>query len=184
MEKAKRGNERAFEKLVRLYEARVFYCAISLVGNRQDAEEVTQDAFVKVWKTLSQFRGECSFSSWLMRITRNTATDRLRARREKTLSLYSEGADGVPYELSLIDEDPAHNPPRAYERDEKIAAVRRAIAALQPDQREILILRDLNGHTYAQLSEILGLEDGTVRSRLNRARLHLKEILESWNFSP
>lgn len=180
---AKKGNERAFEGLVRLYEVRVFSYANSLVGNRQDAEEVTQDVFVKVWRSLPQFRGACSFSSWIMRITRNTATDRLRTRQEQPQPLFAENEDGELFALPLVDEDPEHNPPAAWDREERIQTVRRAIAALPPEQREILILRDLNGYSYAQLAEMLSLEDGTVRSRLNRARQNLKKILESWNFS-
>lgn len=184
LERAKHGNERAFEGVVRLYEARVFSYAMTLLGNRQDAEEVTQDVFVKIWRTLARFRGDCSFSSWVMRITKNTATDALRARREPTVSLTAEDENGEEREMDLVDEDPASNPSAAFERDERIKLVRRAIGELPHDQREILTLRDLYGYRYEEIAHILQLEDGTVRSRLNRARQHLKKILESWNFSP
>ncbi len=182
--RAAKGSERAFEALIRLYEVRVFSYAMTLIGNREDAEEVTQDVFVKVWQSLPLFRGEASFSTWIMRITRNAATDRLRARREETLPLYAEGEDGGEYELMIPDEDPDHNPPKAVAREETIETVRRAVANLPPDQREILILRDMEGYSYAALSELLEIEIGTVRSRLSRARENLKKILESWNFSP
>ena len=184
LERAKHGNARAFEGLVRLYEARVFSYAMTLLGNRQDAEEVTQDVFVKIWRTLARFRGDCSFSSWVMRITKNTATDALRARREPTVSLTAEDENGEEREMDLVDEDPASNPSAAFERDERIKLVRRAIGELPHDQREILTLRDLYGYRYEEIAHILQLEDGTVRSRLSRARQHLKKILESWNFSP
>ena len=184
LERAKQGSERAFEELVRLYEARVFSYAMTLLGNRQDAEEVTQDVFVKVWRTLARFRGECSFSSWVMRITKNTATDALRARREPTVSLTAEDENGEEREMDLVDEDPASNPSAAFERDERIRLVRRAIGELPRDQREILMLRDLYGYPYEEIARILQLESGTVRSRISRARQHLKKILESWNFSP
>lgn len=184
LRRAKRGDERAFEELVRLYEGAVFSYAVSMLGSRQDAEEVTQDVFVKLWRTTAQFRGACSVSTWIMRIARNAVTDRLRTRREETLPLYTENGAGEEYELPLIDEDPDHNPPQAHERAEKIATVRRAIAALPEDHREVIILRDLGGYSYAEIAEMLSLEDGTVRSRLNRARQNLKKILESWNFSP
>ena len=184
LERAKHGSERAFEELVRLYEARVFSYAMTLLGNRQDAEEVTQDVFVKVWRTLARFRGECSFSSWVMRITKNTATDALRARREPTVSLTAEDENGEEREMDLVDEDSASNPPAAFERDERIRLVRRAIRKLPHDQREILTLRDLYGYPYEEIARILQLESGTVRSRISRARQHLKKILESWNFSP
>ena len=184
LECAKHGSERAFEELVRLYEARVFSYAMTLLGNRQDAEEVTQDVFVKVWRTLARFRGECSFSSWVMRITKNTATDALRARREPTVSLAAEDENGEEREMDLVDEDPASNPSAAFERDERIRLVRRAIRKLPHDQREILTLRDLYGYPYEEIARILQLESGTVRSRISRARQHLKKILESWNFSP
>lgn len=181
---AKKGNERAFEGLVQLYGKRIFSYAFTLLGNREDAEEVTQDVFVKVWRTLPQFRGECSFSGWLMRITKNACTDVLRTHRADTVPLTVTDGNGEETALPLVDEDPESNPPKALERAEKIATVRRAIAALPPDQREILTLRDINGYRYDEIAEILSLEDGTVRSRLNRARLNLKKILESWNFSP
>ena len=119
-----------------------------------------------------------------MRITKNTATDALRARREPTVSLTAEDENGEEREMDLVDEDPASNPSAAFERDERIRLVRRAIRKLPHDQREILTLRDLYGYPYEEIARILQLESGTVRSRISRARQHLKKILESWNFSP
>lgn len=181
--RAMKGNEPAFEALVRMYERQVFAYAYRLLSNHQDAEEVTQDVFVKLWRTLGSFRWESSFSTWILVITRNTATDLLRRRDEGTDPLWREGAEGEEYGVPIADASTDSNPEEAYLQKERVATVRRAIDALPSDFRDILCLRELQGLSYSEIAEVLSLEEGTVKSRINRARAALKKILKKWNFS-
>ena len=180
--RASEGEERAFEELVRAYERRVFAYAYRMLSNREDAEEVTQDVFVKVWRTLGRFRGDCSFSSWILKITRNTATDVLRRRQETVAPLFSEHPTDASFLPEPYDLSPASNPPEAYLKAEREETVARAIAALPPDFRQILLLREMEGLSYAEIGEVLSIEEGTVKSRISRARQALKKILTDWNF--
>lgn len=183
IKRAKKGNEQAFEAIVRLYEVRAYTYAYHLIGNREDAQEITQDSFVKLWNGLPNFREDASLSTYLMRIVKNTCLDFLRKRKETVLPLQDISADGETYDRAIPDLDPEHDPVEALERKEKILTVQKAVAELSPDFREILLLRDFHHMSYEEIGAVLGLEDGTVRSRLNRARMKLKKILEEWNFS-
>ena len=181
--RAAAGSERAFEALVRMYERKVYAYAYRLLSNREDAEEVTQDVFVKLWRTLDRFRWECTFSTWILRITKNAATDALRRREDATEPLFREDEEGESYALSIADPAVDSNPVTAYEAKERRELLRRAIASLPPDFREILVLREMEGMSYADIAEFLSIEEGTVKSRINRARGALKKILKEWNFS-
>ena len=183
IKRAKKGNERAFEAIVRMYEVRVYSYAYHLLGNREDAQEIAQETFIKLWNALPDFREEASLSTYLLRIVKNSCFDFLRKKREEVLPLNERSSEGEEYDRGLTDDDPEHNPAEAFARKEQIETVRRAIAALPEDAREILVLREFQNLTYAEIGEILELEEGTVRSRLNRARIKLKKILEEWNFS-
>ena len=180
--RAANGSEAAFEAIVRLYERQVFAYAYRLLSNRQDAEEVTQDVFVKVWRTLPSFRWESALSTWILTITRNAATDLLRRREEPTESLWREDENGGEYAIPVADPSPESNPEEAYQCKERAELVRRGIAALSPDFREILLLREMQGLSYSDIAVVLSLEEGTVKSRINRARAALKKILKGWNF--
>lgn len=183
IKRAKKGNERAFEAIVRMYEVRIYSYAYHALGNREDAQEITQETFIKLWKALPEFREEASLSTYLMRIVKNACLDFLRRKKEEVLPLNELSADGEEYDRGLTDNDPEHNPQEAFDRQERIQIVRRAIASLPDEAREILLLREFQGFSYSEIGQILDLEEGTVRSRLSRARIRLKKILEEWNFS-
>ena len=180
---ARDGNERAFEQLVSIYEKSVFNMAMYITHDREDALDVSQEVFVKLWQTIQNYRGDASLLTYLMTLTKNAAYDLERKKaRHRTTSLTLENEDGETVELDLPDRSDEANPEQNYLRKEKIETVRRAINALDRDWREIIIMRDINGMSYAEISGATGLTEGTVKSRLNRARQALKKILEKWNY--
>ncbi len=178
---AQRGDDSAFEELVRTYEKRVYHLALRMCGNVDDAYEVAQEAFLSAWKGMRFFRGDSSFSTWLYRLTSNAAIDFLRRQRRQG------GSDGV----SLNDEDtflevadPAPSPHQQAERLELRDALARGLGALSPEHRQVLLLRELQGLTYEEIAAALELDLGTVKSRIARAREKLRKYLvASGNFS-
>lgn len=177
------GETEAFEPLVTENQTRAYHLAVRLLGNAADAADAVQDAFVKAYTSLGDFRGESRFSVWLYRLVNNVCIDALRRRkRQETVPLQTEDENGEETELPIPDErwDPETLAERAADRE----AVREAMAALPADCREILTLREIGGLSYEELSTELNLETGTVKSRLNRARKKLCQLLlASGNFS-
>ena len=183
MRRAASGEDAAFESLVRHFEGMVYSFALQSLRRREDAEDATQEVFLKLWRTLGTWRDEASVKTYIMRIARNTVIDMIRRRNSRpTDSLTVEDDDGEESQLDIADTDTSSNPAADYARREQIEEVRRAIDELPPDHREIIILRDINGLSYAEIAEATGLDPGTVRSRLSRARNNLKEILKTRNF--
>ena len=178
---AQRGDDSAFEELVRTYEKRVYHLALRMCGNVDDAYEVAQEAFLSAWKGMRFFRGDSSFSTWLYRLTSNAAIDFLRRQRRQG------GSDGV----SLDDEDtflevadPAPSPHRQAEEAELRETLAQGLQALSPEHRQVLLLRELQGLTYEEIAAALELDLGTVKSRIARAREKLRKYLvASGNFS-
>ena len=175
------GETEAFGPLVTENQTRAYHLAVRLLGNEADAADAVQDAFVKAYTSLGDFRGESRFSVWLYRLTNNVCVDYLR-RRKDALPLQTENDEGEETELPLPDE--RWDPETLSQRAEDVRAVRAAMAALPADCREILSLREIGGLSYEELAQTLHLELGTVRSRLNRARKKLcDELMKSGNFS-
>lgn len=170
------GNTDAFSDLVKELEAPVYRLAFSIMGNREDAKDIAQETFLKLWRTLGTFRGDASVTTYVLTVVKNTALDELRRRRGKVIeSLTVTEDNGTERQADLTDM--SSNPALAYERKERIEGVRQAISELPEDQRAVLTLRDIEGYSYDAISDILGLNEGTVKSRLFRARQTLKEIL-------
>lgn len=173
---AKEGDEQAFEALVTAYERKVYNYALRSTGNEQDAMDITQEVFLRVFRSLSGFKEESSFSTWLYRITFNICIDFSRKnakRNENSLSLDGEAADGK--ELELLDE--RHAPEAAYDRKELREEIAGAILRLSEQHREVLVMREISGLSYAEIAEVLELEEGTVKSRIARARENLRKII-------
>ena len=177
------GDTEAFAPLVTEHQDRVYRLALRMLGSEADAADAAQDAFIKAFTSLDSFRGDSRFAVWLYRLTNNVCIDYLRRRkRQETISLQTQDEDGEELELSLPDE--RYSPEKLAERAEDVRAVREAIAALPEDCREILLMREVGGLSYEELSQALALEPGTVKSRLNRARKKLCVLLaESGNIS-
>lgn len=182
MQRAKYGDENAFTSLVKAYQDKVFSMALYMTGNRQDAEDVAQEVFLKLWRSLDTYREDASPGVWIMTIAKHACFDELRRRkRSQTESLYEEH-DGEQVERPLADEDEQSNPATAVIHDERRQAVANAIMQLPPEHREVLTLRYINGLSYEQMAKVLGERQGTVKSRLWRAKKSLKNILENGNF--
>lgn len=177
--RARRGDQSAFEALVDRWQKPVYHHALRMTGNPEDAADVTQEVFLKFWRTLPSFRGESALSTWLYRLTDSAAIDLLRRekKRRDTLSLDDSG---VP---PLLPADPAPSPQEQTERNEAGRQVADALAQLSEEHRRVLILRELDGLSYQEIAAILRLNPGTVKSRIARARLALADILAG-TFSP
>ena len=181
--RARQGDTAAFEALMTAHEKKVYGMALRMTGRREDAADVTQEVFLAVWRALPTFRGESSFSSWLFRLTSNACIDHLRReKRQRTVPLTRLDDEDGERPLDLPDPDPG--PEERAEQSERRAALRRAVAQLPEDQRAALLLRESGGLSYSEIAAALRVPEGTVKSRIARARLQLREILSrDGNFS-
>lgn len=171
------GDTDAFEPLVTTNQNFVYNIALKMLSDPEDAFDASQEAFVKAFRSLKDFKGDSSFSSWLYRITANICLDMMRKnKKRKTASIVYLDDDSELKELDLPDE--RFSPETEYERRELRGAINEALKLLPEDQRSILLLRELNGMSYAEIAEVLRLETGTVKSRLFRARARLAKILK------
>jgi len=170
LDRLRRGDPAAFESLVIAHQHRVFGVALRMLGNRADAEEAAQEVFLRVHRAIPGFRGDAKLSTWLYAIAARLCLSRLGEAHRRLVRADETALARVP--------DPEADPARHLEEDEREAALRRAITELSDDRRMVVVLRDLEGLSYEEIAEILGLELGTVRSRLHRARLDLKGKLE------
>jgi RNA polymerase sigma-70 factor (ECF subfamily) len=166
----RRGDAQAFEDLVRTYQHRVFGVGWRMLGSRAEAEEIAQETFLRAHRALGEFRGEARLGTWLYAIASRLCLNRLAAGDRRHPRADEEALDRVPSSVT----DAA----TALERTELQTALHEAIAALPEDRRIVVVLRDLEGLGYEEIAEVLGLELGTVRSRLHRARMELKAKLE------
>jgi RNA polymerase sigma-70 factor (ECF subfamily) len=155
--------------MVIAYQHRVFGVALRMLGSRAEAEEIAQEVFLRAHRAIGEFRGEARLGTWLYAIASRLCLNRL-ASPDRRVVRGDEALAGVPA--------PAPDAAAAAERAEREAALHAAIAELPEDRRIVLLLRDVEGLTYDEIGEALALEPGTVRSRLHRARLQLKEKLE------
>ena len=178
---ARNGDQESLEKLVRLYEKRVFSLTSRMCRNSADAEEAAQEAFLAAWQALPAFRGDASFATWLYRLVSNACVDILRR----------EGRHQAMAGPSLDDEESSPEPPdkspsphALAERAELRRQIEAGLAALPPEYRQVLILREIHQCTYDEIAQICSIDLGTVKSRINRGRKRLRKILlESGNFS-
>ena len=184
VEQAKNGDNAAFGQLVELYEKFVYNTACRTLTSSgcssSDAEDIAQASFMKAWRSLSSFRGDCTFSTWLFRITLNTAKDYIRSHiRHETVSLTLEDDEnGEDYVADVPLTEGDEIPEEALDKKELILAVRRAIEQLPDDQKTVIILRDIDELPYNEIAARLQVEIGTVKSRINRGRQALKKLLE------
>ena len=176
---AKQGDLAAFEQLVQRHTAMIFRVAMHIVACREDAEEVVQDAFFKAFQHLQDFEGRARFSTWLTRIAVNAALMRLRnLHRATVVSIDQEADEGDTLADKVADWKP--NPEQLYGRTELREILQRALAALPHTYRIVFLLRDVEGVSVADTAEMLGLSIPSVKARLFRARLKLREYLSRY----
>lgn len=181
LKRAAAGDEAAFEQLVLQYQSSIYNLCLRITGNAEDAADMTQESFLKAWRSLESFHFESAFSTWLYRLASNTCLDFLRSvKRRKQVSLTVEDDDG---QTQLLDvPDPAPTPEAALLSQEEHELLAAAMQRLDPEQRRILTLRVVNGLSYTEIAAVLDVKEGTVKSRLARARENLrKKLLQSGN---
>lgn len=176
VQRARQGDKAAFEWLVNTYQDRVYSLTLRMCGNEDDAFDLSQDAFIKAWKGLESFRFDSAFSTWLFRLATNVCLDFLRSKKRRPVISLTV-ADDEDEETQFDIPDTRPNPEEAAILSEDRAALKEALGALDPDSRNIIILRVINDLSYEQIADILGIQVGTVKSRLSRARQKLKDKL-------
>jgi len=172
------GDEEAFENLVRLYFTRIRALVYHHLHREDELDDALQEIFLKAYQALPRFRKRSNFYTWLYRIASNYCIDRLRKKRLDLVSLdIPEGRDALEARLPESPDSPEQN----FDSSERVEMVRLALTKLDPLFQNILVLRELEGLTYEEISESLGIGIGTVKSRLARARGELKRVLEDMN---
>ena len=181
IEKVLAGDSNAFGELVEAYQDKVYNLALRMCGNADDAFDLAQDAFFRAWRGLSGFQFESAFSTWLFRLTSNVCLDWLRAKKRRpTVSLTTLDDEGEEVQMEI--RDPGKSPEELLLAAEDRAAVAKAMNELPVEFREILTLRAIDDLSYTEIAEILHLREGTVKSRLSRARLALRnKLLQNGN---
>ncbi|MCY2982896.1 MAG: sigma-70 family RNA polymerase sigma factor [Planctomycetota bacterium] len=169
------GQASKFEILVGNYQQRIYASLVAMLGNRHDAEDVTQETFLTAFRKLDQFERRSSFYTWLHRIAFNAAID-LQRRKKRTKNLFSTGDKTETAEPKEYYSD---SPASIVMAKETVCQVQIALSRLDEERRNIIVLRDLQGMDYAEIAKMLGIPVGTVRSRLHRARIELREIMNA-----
>jgi RNA polymerase sigma-70 factor (ECF subfamily) len=177
-------DEKAFEEVVRTYQNKVFNLVYRMMGNADEAEEVAQEVFVTVFKSVETFRGEAKFSTWLYRIAANHCKNRLKYLGRRSYKATGELNEETEHEAQSAQPSSMRphidGPEAVLQGLELERLIQSAIAQLDEEHRELVILRDVEDLSYEDIARITGLELGTVKSRLHRARLQLKELMAKW----
>ncbi|MCX6462370.1 MAG: sigma-70 family RNA polymerase sigma factor [Pseudonocardiales bacterium] len=166
--RAQEGDARAFEVLARRHQAALYRLAVRVMGDPAEAEDALQEALLDAWRRIGRFRGDSAFSTWMYRVVTNRCLGMLRRRRP------------VPVEEIEAPAPAQDSPERAAERGAGMAALRRALALLPDEQRVCWVLREMEGLSYTEISEVTGASEDAVRGRIHRARTRLAEAMRAW----
>lgn len=177
LNKAKQGNIIAFEKLIISHEKTVYNIAYRMFNNEEDAKDIAQEVFIKIYKNLNKFDGNCKISTWIHRITVNTCIDELRKRKGKETSSIDSLIDLDDGEVQKQYTDNSFNPEQSLINKEDIEDLKNAINLLSENHKALIVLRDIQGLSYNEISEITQISLGTIKSRISRARIQLKNII-------
>lgn len=177
VKKVKKGDMNAFEQLVIIYQKFVYGTVLADVKNKEDAEDISQEVFIKAWNSIGSFRADSSFATWLHRIAKNAALDFIRKRSKR-----KEIADEPDSALAAIPSNEP-SPEEQIISKETVGEIEKIIDTLPEEQRLSLIYRDLMGITYLEIADITGVTVGTVKSRISRARETVKTAIEKYLFA-
>ncbi|MBX2814313.1 MAG: sigma-70 family RNA polymerase sigma factor [Myxococcales bacterium] len=175
--RAQEGDRGAFGELVERYQKRVYSVAYGIMRNRDDAWDVAQEAFVKAYRNIHRFEGESAFFTWLYRITYNLSIDHIRAKGRRDVKLVDENRE---LENALQQEGKATsgvNPAERADRVELSSILHQAMGKLSENHRAVIVLREVEGLSYEEIADVLGVKKGTIMSRLFHARKNLQTIL-------
>jgi len=177
VDRARAGEVAAFEALLIRHQAAAFALAYQIVRQREDAQDITQEAFVRVFRGLRDFKGQAAFKTWLHRIVVNLALDALRRRSRQPAASYDDAREPGDEAREEVGTHPEGDPDRSLEAREAREAIRVALEELPAPQRAVLLLREVEGLSYQEIAEVIGCALGTVMSRLHYARRRLRERL-------
>ena len=183
VKRARNGDKDAFRELVERYQRKVFSIAYGMVNNREDAMDLSQDAFLKVYHNLDRFEGSSSFYTWLYRIVVNVCIDHIRKTGRRVQVDYDDQIlreGGVEGEDRIRPSSLGVDPVKAYGRKELLEQIRTALDALSPIHKQAIVLRELQGLSYQEMAEVMEVSKGTVMSRLHHARKNLQEKLQGY----
>jgi RNA polymerase sigma-70 factor (ECF subfamily) len=172
VEQALKGDLDAFNRLVELYQDYLFAVTVRMLGDREAAADAVQEAFFSAYRNLARFRGD-AFRSWLTRIALNAATDTLRVKKRRPADPYPEWED----DSWQPPADPAENPERTAMASARSRIIAAALQQITPDQRTAIVLFDVEGYDYQEIADMTGVSLGTVKSRIHRGRLALRDLL-------
>ncbi len=178
--RVKKGDYDAFERLVRKYEARIFHHCLKFLNNQDEAEDILQETFLQVYKSLDSFRGEAAFSTWLIKIATNNCLMKIRKKKKVDIVSIDKPIeiDGSQLPREIVDW--SKNPFSQVSNDEIRAVLDQAISGLPEDKRVILVLKDVEGFSNIEIAEMLGISVAAVKSRLHRARLYVRDIISKY----
>ncbi|MBA1335106.1 MAG: hypothetical protein HPY66_0728 [Firmicutes bacterium] len=177
VERSKEGDLQAFEELVLMYQKQIYNLGYRMMGNEEDACDIAQEAFLRAYKSIGKFNLKSRFGTWIYRIAMNLCIDELRKRKKTKLYpiVHNDNPEDKQYKLVS---DAGDLPEELVEKKETRLKVQQAINRLPEDHRTMIVLRDIQGRSYQEIADIMGLNLGTVKSRISRARYNLKEEIE------
>lgn len=181
IQSCKAGDEKAFAEIVLHSQKKVFNIAYRMLGNLEEAKDLAQEVFITVFDSIKDLREEIKFDAWLTQITLNHCRNRwnyLKRRQYFNSDSLDDPVETEDRDVPRGIYDPSGNPETLYEKKMVQQLIQRGLQKLREDQRELLVLRDLQGFSYEEMGELLGLPEGTVKSKLHRARMDLKRVLE------
>ncbi len=181
IENCKAGDEKAFAEIVFYNQKKVFNIAYRMLGNLEEAKDLAQEVFISVFESIKDLKEEAKFDAWLTQITLNHCRNRWKYLKRRQYFNSDSLDDPVETEDGNMPRaivDPSENPETLYEKKMVQQFIQRGLLKLKEDQRELIVLRDLQGFSYEEMGVLLGLPEGTIKSKLHRARMDLKGILE------
>lgn len=178
VEKSIQGDVESFETLITTYNRYVYNIAYRMMSNEEDAKDMAQESLIKAFKSIKNFKMESSFSTWLYRIVINTCKDELRKRKNNLSSLDEPVGEQSTLSEFIEDEKRENNPILVYEQVELKNEIQDALNQLSEENKAVVVLKDLLGYSYQEIGDMLEIPIGTVRSRLSRSRLALRDKLQ------
>ncbi len=173
------GDTTAYRGLVEKYQTRVYQLIYGMVRNQEDARDLAQDAFVKAYDNLHRFRLESSFYTWIYRIASNVAIDFLRKQKRRGTTEFDEQIAARDADGAMVEQHHQDSPSKTLERKRLYARIMDAMQELPEDQRQVILLRELDGLSYKEIADVMEIPEGTVMSRLYYARKKLQKMLAS-----
>jgi RNA polymerase sigma-70 factor, ECF subfamily len=173
VERCIQGDDAAWEQIVTSYARRIYNLGYRYTNRRDEAEDLTQEILIRVYQNLKSFRADVgTFQNWILKVGRNLIIDHYRQTRR-----FQQAAGTEELETMNLRDEKVPNPERTVERDEAARFLREGLEALSPELKEAIILRDIEGMAYLEIADLLGIPEGTVKSRINRGRLELARLL-------